>query len=39
MKGFISKTMTVAFVSGGLALAGGCETYRNLRRSLLPGTL
>src|SRR5438034_6853099 len=30
MKGFISKTMIVAFVCGGLTLAGGCETYRNL---------
>ena len=30
MKGFISKSMTVAFMCGGLALAGGCETYRSI---------
>ena len=30
MKGFISKTMTLALACGGLALAGGCESYRSI---------
>jgi hypothetical protein len=30
MKGFIKKSMVVLGFSGGLALGGGCETYRNL---------
>jgi len=30
MKGFINKSMAVLGLAGGMALAGGCDCYRNL---------
>jgi hypothetical protein len=30
MKGFINKSMAVLGLAGGMALGGGCDTYRNL---------
>src|SRR5262249_55662804 len=30
MKGFITQTMAVALVTGGLALSSGCDAYRNI---------
>src|SRR5438876_1161430 len=30
MKGLIKKGVTAACLTGGLAVAGGCDTYRNL---------